>query len=75
MCEAQALSTLIVDVLSRCQADSQIINLYIRDAVAEIQGPDFKERTIALRSSIMLTRNIFKAFPKQVITGESSIVL
>lgn len=65
-CEAQALSNLIVDTLLRCQADSQLINAYIKEAVAEIQGPDFKTRSAALRSSLILIRCIFKAFPKQV---------
>lgn len=65
-CEAHALSTLIVDTLLRCQADAQLINNYIKEAVAEIQGPDFKGRTLALRSALILTRCIFKAFPKQV---------
>lgn len=66
VCEAQGLSSLIVDVLYRCQADAQLINLYIREGVAEIQGPDLKERTVALRSCIIFIRTIFKAFPKQV---------
>ena len=65
-CEAHALSTLIVDTLLRCQAGTQLINNYIKEAVAEIQGPDFKTRTVALRSSLILIRCIFKAFPKQV---------
>lgn len=65
-CVAHALSTLIVDTLLRCQADTQLINNYIKEAVAEIQGPDFKTRTVALRSSLTLVRCIFKAFPKQV---------
>lgn len=67
VCEAQGLSGLIVDALYRCQADSQLVNLYIREAVAEIQGPDMKHRSVALRSCIILVRAIFKAFPKQVI--------
>lgn len=65
-CEAHALSTLIVDTLLRCQADTQLINNYIKEAVSEIQGPDFKTRTAALRSSLILLRCILKAFPKQV---------
>jgi hypothetical protein len=65
-CEAQALSLLIVDTLLRCQADTQLINNYIKQAVAEIQGPDFKTRAVALRSALILVKCIFKAFPKQV---------
>lgn len=65
-CEALALSGLIVDTLYRCQADAQFINQYIKEAVAEINAPEFKTRAVALRSSLILVRCIFKAFPKQV---------
>lgn len=68
-CEALALSALIVDTLLRCQADSQFINQYINEAVAEIHAPDFKTRVVALRSSLILVRCIFKAFPKQVLSN------
>lgn len=65
MCEAQSFSSLIVDTLLRCQADAHFINLYIKDAVTEIQCPDFEERIDALRSFLVFIRSIFVTFPKQ----------
>ena len=64
LCEGQAISSLIVDALIRCEADAHLINLYMREAVSEIHTPDFDERMTALRSSLTLTRYIIEAFPK-----------
>lgn len=74
VCEAQAMSSLIVDTLQRCQADTHLINLYIREAVAEIQGPNFEERIAALRSSLILVRSIFVIFPKQACQWSNDLL-
>ena len=66
VCEAHSFSSLLVDTLQRCQADSQFINYYVKIAIAEVQGPDFSERIIALRSALIILRAIFVSFPKVV---------
>lgn len=74
VCEAQAISSLIVDTLLRCQADAHLINLYIKDAIDEIENPDFDERMDALRSSLILIRAIFVAFPKQACQWANNLL-
>lgn len=64
--EAQSFAGLLVDSLQRCQADNQLINYYVKMAVAEVQGPDFQERIVALRTALILLRAIFVSFPKSV---------
>lgn len=64
--EADSFASLLVDAMTRCQADGQYINFYIKLGVAEIQGPDFEERLMALRSALIFIRAIFVAFPKVV---------
>lgn len=66
VCEAQSFASLLSDTLARCQADGQYVNFYIKMGIAEVQGPDFKERINALRTALIILRTLFVSFPKVV---------
>lgn len=61
--ESFALSSLIVDTFKRCSAEEQMINLFLREAFAEVNSG--KSGTV-VRAGLILLRSILESFPKQV---------